>query len=312
MIEVGSLKELREAGFTRVSLACGNFDGVHFGHQSIIGKLQQVAAASDAAPVVLTFFPHPRQVLQGIKVPSLTSPAVKKELMAEFGVQALVTIPFCRDFAAIPATDFVNRVLQVDGLEVCDLCIGSLWKFGAGRKGDVEFMKNGPWSFKVHALQEVYQDGETVSSSRIRTALAAGDFEKAASLLGREYSVSGPVVHGRGIASSKLKFATANIQVNECLPVAGVLACMARIENEIEWRPAICNIGVAPTFHGEFVQAARVELHLFDFNEDLYDKNIELVFKKFIRPEQRFSGIDKLKEQIAKDVAEARNILASV
>ena len=312
MIEVSSLKELREAGFSRVSIACGNFDGVHFGHQSIIKKLQQLAEKSNASPVVLTFFPHPRQVLQEIDVPSLTSPEAKKELMAKFGVEALITIPFSRDFAAISAADFVNRVLQVTGLEVCDLCIGSQWKFGAGRKGDVDFLMQGPWTFNVHGLQEVFQDGEAVSSSRIRAALAHGDFNQAASLLGREYAVSGPVVRGRGIAASKLKFPTANIQVNECLPVAGVLACMARIADEAEWRPAVCNIGVAPTFHGEFVQAARVELHLFDFNQDLYGKNIEIVFKQFIRPEQRFAGVDKLKEQIAEDVAEARKILASL
>ncbi|NQZ60557.1 MAG: riboflavin biosynthesis protein RibF [Lentisphaeraceae bacterium] len=310
MLEVSSLKELRQSGFTRVSIACGNFDGVHRGHRAIIDKLIASAAKSSAEPVVLTFSPHPREVLQGIKVPTLTTPSLKKKLLSELGVKALITLPFSRELAAMPPDKFVDEILQLDGFEVCDLCIGSQWKFGAKRKGDVAFLKNGPWSFSVHGVEEVSDDCDFVSSSRIRQALAEGDFTTATYLLKREYGVFGPVVRGRGLASKELNFPTANIQISEqCLPLAGVFACMAKIEGEIEWRPAACNIGTAPTFSDKFPQNMRVEVHLIDYSADLYDKNIELIFKYFLRPEKHFDGIQQLKEQIAQDVNEARKIL---
>ena len=175
MIEVDSLTALKKAGFSRISLACGNFDGLHKGHQAIINQLQQSARETASSPAVLTFSPHPREVLTGKKIPSLTADRTKRRLLSEMGVEAIVTIPFTREFAELTARQFVDDVLTVDNLSIEAVCVGSKWRFGAGRDGDVSFLRESAL-FKVFPVDEVSMGDGLISSSRIRRALSAGDF----------------------------------------------------------------------------------------------------------------------------------------
>ena len=307
MIEANSLGSLEKEGFKRVSIACGNFDGLHRGHQEIINKLLKVSKAHSSQPVVLTFHPHPREVLTGQKVQNLTSQSTKLKLLEEMGVKALVTFPFTKEFSALEARSFVEDFLLANNLELCDICIGSDWRFGKGRLGDVEFLKNGNWSFDVHPVYEVEDSNGTISSSRIRKALSSGDFSLAEQLLGRPYSVSGTVIKGKGIAKTELNFPTANIEIADLyLPLAGVYTCKVKVEDNDSLLPAVCNIGFAPTFEGFEDRPANLEVHIFNFSDDLYGKNIEVAFTSFLRSEQKFDSVDLLKKQIEQDVLEAK------
>jgi riboflavin kinase / FMN adenylyltransferase len=312
MVEVSSINDLKFTGIRRISLACGNFDGLHRGHQKIIDRLLQVSAESNSEPVVLTFHPHPREVLSGQKVPSLTALKTKKRLLSDCGIKALVSIPFTLDFAAKSAEDFVTEVLLSDGIVVTDICIGSDWHFGKGREGDVNFLKSSSHDFLVHPVEELEDSLQHISSSRIREALSSGDFPQANKLLGREYSICGPVIRGRGLATSELTFPTANIDVLEqFLPLAGVFACRVSIEESDVQLPAVCNIGYAPTFGGEKNEPARVEVHILDYNNDIYGKELEVSFVSFVRKEKKFANIQLLKQQIADDVKAARQIFSA-
>ena len=305
---VSSINELDKAEFQRISIACGNFDGLHLGHQKIIDRLLKFSSISNSVPVVLTFTPHPRYVLTGKRFPLLASMKTKVRLLERLGVKAVINVDFTKAFASQSAESFVEIVLQSAGIEVCDICVGSDWRFGAGREGSVEFLKNGKWGFKIQAVEELQDSIQTISSSRIREALLQNDFQKAAQMLGRDYSISGDVVKGAGIATSELKFPTANVSAQQlCLPLAGVFACEVTIDEKEELIPAVCNIGSAPTF-GES-EKVKVEVHLIDFDGNLYGKEVEVFFKDFIRLEKKFSSIDELKEQISEDVATARKIL---
>ncbi len=308
MIETNSLGSLHNnKDFKKVSIACGNFDGLHIGHQQIINKLLEVSRQKKSSPIVLTFHPHPREVLTGKKVQNLTSQSTKVKLLQQMGVKALVTAPFTKEFASMEAEEFVENLLLGNSLELCDFCIGSDWKFGKGRKGDVEFLKNGGWSFDVHPVSEVKDKNGVISSSRIRKALNSGDFILAEELLGRAYSVSGTVIKGKGIANSQLNFPTANIEISDLyLPLAGVYTCTVQVEGKGQFMPAVCNIGFAPTFEGHQDRPANLEVHIFNFSEDLYGKTIEVAFSSFLREEQKFESVDLLKKQIEQDVLEAK------
>lgn len=308
MIEVPSLKELEKAGFKKVSIACGNFDGLHLGHQEIIKKLLSVSKESSSDPIVLTFHPHPREVLTGVKVQNLTSQQTKISLLESFGIKALVTAPFTREFASQEAGDFVNEFLLGSNLEVCDLCIGADWKFGKGRKGDVDFLDSGDWEFKVHPVYELSDQYDVISSSRIRKALNDADFDKAAELLGRPYSVIGDVIKGKGIAKSQLNFPTANIEISDLyLPLAGVYTCTVKIEGNPNSLPAVCNIGHAPTFGGNENTPASLEVHLLNYSGDLYGKSLNVTFTSFLRAEEKFNNAESLKQQIGRDVIAAKS-----
>ena len=216
---------------------------------------------------------------------------------------------FTKEFALKSADEFVQNVLLSENLTVTDICIGSEWRFGKGRAGDVAFLNDERWGFEVHPVSEVFDSGAHISSSRIRSALKTGDFSLAEELLGRKYSVDGPVIRGRGVASSELSFPTANIQIEEqYLPLAGVYACLVEIEGSNILKKAVCNIGFAPTF-GDFTDyPARVEVHILDFNDDIYGINLEITFISFLREEMKFNSPAELKLQIAEDVNQAREI----
>ena len=272
------------------TLAVGTFDGVHLGHRDVI-------AGADA---VLTFEPHPVAVVTPAHTPRLLTPlAIKADLMASLGVDELIVIDFDAAFAARSAQQFVDEVL-VERLDVKVVSVGENFRFGRGAKGDAALLAADPrFATRVLPLREL--DGEIVSSSHIRSLIAAGEVARAAVLLGSPFELRGTVVAGdrRG---RELGFPTANVVPDERLvnPGHGVYACLAN------GLPAAVNVGVRPTF--ESGRGELVEAHLIDFEGDLYESELRLHFLEKLRGERRFAGADQLIEAMHDDVARARDV----
>ncbi|HOD03415.1 MAG TPA: bifunctional riboflavin kinase/FAD synthetase [Anaerolineaceae bacterium] len=286
----------------------GTFDGVHRGHQALIRTLVQDSAAADAPAVVITFTPHPLVALRGSTGPyCLTSPANRARLLGELGVDVVITLPFNADLAVLTADEFMQRVQRALGLR--HLRVGPDFALGRGRAGNVEKLRQigAELGYQVSLFPTVTLDGEAVSSSRIRSALLAGEVGTAARLLGRPHSVEGLVVHGDGRGRG-LGFPTANLDISpsRLLPANGVYTTWAWAGGER--LPAVTNIGVRPTFNGE--PALRVEAHLLDIDRDLYGQVLQLEFLSRLRTEQRFNSIDELMAQIRRDAQSAREVFA--
>ena len=289
-----------------VSLALGVFDGVHLGHRAVIEAAVKRAHDTDGRAVVVTFDPHPIQVLAPERAPKriLASLDHKARLLEDLGVSILLVIPFTPAFAAHSADEFVASLRKG---QLHSIAVGEDWKFGRGRGGDKEFLigESNKFGFVIDLIPPVMLAGERVSSTRIRQALRDGNIEGASEMLGRDYSVMGRVVEGRQLGRT-IGFPTANIEVRgEQLPPSGVWAVTVLIGNE--WRPAIANLGKRPTVEQEDVQRL-LEVFIFDWSGDLYRKDLEVKFGPFIRSEQKFAGVDALKSQIAKDVEQVRSL----
>lgn len=287
-----------------VVLAIGNFDGVHLGHAALLRRLAEVAASSGLAPTVLSFEPHPREFFAPDSAPArLTTLREKLELLGECGATQAVICPFNAGFAALSADEFIEQVL-VRGCQTRHLIIGDDFRFGRGRSGDFALLQAAGqrFGFAVEAMGSVMVDGERVSSSAVRQALAAGDMERAASLLGRPYIIDGQVSHGDKIGR-QLGFATANIRIrHNPLPMTGVFAVEVGGLGERPL-PGVANLGIRPTVGGT---RPLLEVHLFDFDRDIYGAHISVRFVHKLRDEQRFPNFDALKAQIAADAAAAR------
>jgi len=293
-----------------VFLAIGVFDGVHLGHQAVIRRAIADAEKAGGSAVVVTFDPHPMRVLRPGQGPRLlTSTAHKRELLAALGVSWLLVVPFTPEFAATPPAEFVAQ-LHAACRPLREICVGHAWSFGKGRAGNLELLKamGDELGFDEVGIPAVEVDGEIVSSTLVRATVEAGDLEKAERLLGRPFSILGTVKHGDHLGRS-LGFPTANLSAhNEQFLANGVYAVEAFIEGDKgRRRPGVVNIGVRPTVHSH--SDRHLELHLFDFNDDLYGCNVEVVFRKFLRSEQKFPNLEALKEQIARDAAQARSLL---
>ncbi len=288
-----------------VALAIGNFDGVHLGHAALLRRLGQVAAAQGVAPTVLSFEPHPREFFAPQSAPArLTTLREKLELLAAAGVEQAMICPFNAAFAALSAEQFIERVL-VGALRVRHVIVGDDFRFGRGRSGDLAMLQAAgeTLGFTAEALGSVMLAGERVSSSGVRKALAAGDMEHAARLLGRPYVIDGQVKHGDKIGR-QLGFATANLRIkHNPLPMTGVFAVEVHGLAEQPW-PGVANLGIRPTVGGI---RPLLEVHLFDFNRDIYGAHITVRFIHKLRDEQRFPNFDALKAQIAADAAAARD-----
>lgn len=286
-----------------VVLAIGNFDGVHLGHAALVRQLVAASARLQLAPTVLTFEPHPREFFAPESAPArLTTLREKLELLADCGVSQTMICPFNGAFAALSADEFIEKVL-VRGLQVKHLIIGDDFRFGRGRAGDFALLQAAGqrFGFTVEAMQSVTVDGERVSSSGVRRALASGDMAHAARLLGRPYIIDGQVSHGDKIGR-QLGFATANIRIkHNPLPMAGVFA--VEVSGLGEPLPGVANLGIRPTVGGT---RPLLEVHLFDFDRDIYGAHISVRFVHKLRHEQRFPNFDALKAQIAADAAAAR------
>ena len=284
----------------------GNFDGVHLGHREIFRRVRELARAKEGVSVVVTFVPHPLEVVSpdtGVRL--ITTPKEKESLIEASGIDYLLEIPFDLAFAAIPAEQFVAKVL-VDAIGIETLVIGYDYAFGRGRAGDVTLLRQlGEQFFFAVQLLEPVSNGATVySSTAVRNMVSQGDVRGVVSVLGRHYSVTGKVVHGhqRGRA---LGFPTANLATEkELLPAAGVYAVKARIGSDLY--DGACNIGTNPTFGN---QKLSLEVFLFDFDGELYGREVTLFFMDRLRGELRFPDAEALKEAIAADVARCRSIL---
>ena len=273
-------------------VAIGTFDGVHVGHRAVIGK----------ADTVLTFDPHPLSVIHPEAEPKLLMPfPVKRDVIEGLGVEELVVIPFDRDFAAIDPDEFIERIL-IGQLGATEVAVGENFRFGAKAKGTPELLASRP-EFETLVVPLVEVEGETVSSTRIRALVSAGEVDEAAECLGAPFMVEGPVVSGdqRG---RTLGFPTANLVPDDALvcPGHGVYAAFAN------GRPAAVSVGVRPTF--ESGRGVLIETFILDHNEDLYGKTLRVAFAKRLRGEKRFAGTEELIAQMHRDVEQARAVCA--
>lgn len=302
-----------ERRLTRPVLTIGNFDGLHVGHRAIMQTVVNRARDLSGEAVVYTFDPHPRKVLQPERAPRLLMTLDQKlEMLESLGVDVAIVEPFDRDFAAVSPDVFVRQYIH-ERIQPMEVYVGYDFHYGRDREGSMRLLtETGPrLGFAVTIIPEVSINGIDVNSTRIRSLLEEGDVAQAANLLERPYSVRGAVVEGdrRG---RTIGFPTANLAPeSEILPAAGVYAGHLRlIEGTRPVEPsyrAVTNVGRRPTFRDG--QGLMAEAHLIDFEGDLYGRNLELSFEIRLRPEQKFDGVDALREQIARDVIEARERL---
>ena len=291
-------------------LAIGVFDGVHLGHRAVIDRAIADAKAARGTPVVVTFDPHPVRVLRPEKAPRLlTSTPHKLRLIRALGIDHLLIIPFDLAFAGTPPDEFI-RQLAAAGRPLREICVGHQWSFGKGRAGNLEMLARlgGELGFDEVGVPAVEVDGRIVSSTLIRQAVEAGDLANAARLLGRDYTILGTVVEGRRLGRT-LGFPTANLSAhNEQFPPNGVYAVEVLLNGDAP-RGGVANIGVRPTV-AEAGGERLLEVHIFDFDAALYGTDLEVVFRHFLRPEQKFSTLEALRAQIARDAEQARVALS--
>jgi len=287
----------------------GNFDGVHLGHQFIFRMLVEEARREGRPAVVISFEPHPKMVLHPERRPFylIASPEEKIRLLAGLGIDAFILIPFSFEYARTTAEEFVREVLR-ERLRIRRILIGHDYTFGRGKEGNEAFLTEAGrrLGFEVEGINAFCVGDIVISSTKIREALLAGEVRFAATLLGRPYNLSGRVIYGnqRGV---RLGFPTANIAPDkELVPARGVYA--VRVIREGKRHEAILNIGFNPTFADG---KRSIEVHIFDFHEDIYGESIEILFSERIRDEVRFESPEKLIAQIDRDIARAREILKS-
>jgi riboflavin kinase / FMN adenylyltransferase len=291
-------------GLQGCALALGNFDGVHLGHQALFAE-----AARHAAPVALTFDPHPGKVLQPELAPKLiTTRARKLELFEQYGLSAAIVQPFTREYAKTSPEAFEASLLDQVGAR--HLVVGGDFTYGAKRAGNVESLRAAAArrSAQVHVVAPVTADGVLVSSTKVREMILEGRVAAVRRLLGRYFDLDGTVVTGKGRGRG-IGFPTANVDTqNELRPAPGVYAVRAALkEVGPTWLPGAANIGVKPTFGGTEVT---IEVHLLDFTGDLYGKQLRVQFLDRLRPEQRFGSVEELATQIKRDVESARTVIA--
>jgi riboflavin kinase/FMN adenylyltransferase len=282
----------------------GNFDGVHRGHQAILKRLRERAAELCLPSCVVIFEPQPREFFTPDRAPArLARLRDKLELLAAEGVDRVLCLAFNRRLRELSASDFVQQVL-VDGLGVKHLEVGDDFRFGCDRAGDFAFLQRAGQrdGFSVESAETIELDGERISSTRVREALASGDFALAERLLGRPYSIAGRVMHGQKLGR-QLGAPTANVQLKRSrIPLQGVYLVSALIQEQRV--PGVANIGMRPTVQGD--GRAHLEVHLLDYAGDLYGQRISVAFHHKLREELRFSSLEDLKTAIDADIAAAR------
>lgn len=290
----------------------GTFDGVHLGHQKILSRIRGIADEINGETVLITFWPHPRLVLypKEHNIRLLTSFEEKCELLEQFGIDHLVSIPFTHEFSEMRSQDFIHKIL-IKKINTRKLVIGYDHRFGRGREGGFEHLKanQSRYGFDLEEIsrQDIHDVG--ISSTKIRNALETGDIKTANSFLGREYALDGIVIKGQQIGRS-MGFPTANISIpNEykLVPMDGAYIVNVALDKKI--LKGMLNIGNRPTVNGE---VKTVEVHLFDFNENLYGKHLKVYFKEFLRPEKKFGNLEELKAQLEKDREAAKRFLENL
>jgi riboflavin kinase/FMN adenylyltransferase len=290
------------------AITIGNFDGVHLGHQAMLARLSARAIAVGALPTVLTFEPHPREIFTPHDAPTrLTSLREKLEILRRLGVAHVHVCRFTRDFAALSAEDFVERIL-VRGLQARHVLVGDDFRFGARRTGDIQLLRDlgERHGFVAETLDTVEAAGQRASSTAVREALASGDMALAAQMLGRPYSISGRVIGGDQLGR-KIGYPTANIQLKHNRPpVSGIFAVRAQGLEQPDW-PGVASLGTRPTVHAN--GKPTLEVHLFDFNQSIYRAHLRVEFLHKLRDEAKFPNMSELIAQIDRDAQQARALL---
>ncbi|PYL60311.1 MAG: hypothetical protein DMF24_10465 [Verrucomicrobia bacterium] len=287
-------------------LAIGVFDGVHRGHQTVISTSAEHASAANGTSVVVTFDPHPEKVLRPESAPHLlTATQHKIALIRDLGVGHLLIIAFDKQFAATEPEDFVKQLVK-HSKPLSEICVGHQWSFGKNRRGNLELLKKlgVEIDFNVVGIRPVTVNGEIVSSTAIRQAVETGDLKKAAAMLGREYTILGTVVRGDDLGK-KIGFPTANLSAhNEQFPPNGVYFAEAKLNGSRY--AGVVNLGYRPTVSSKTKRL--LEIHLLDFDRDIYGKDLEVRFIRYLRPEKKFENVDALVRQIECDVQHARKL----
>ena len=284
-------------------LTIGTFDGVHLGHRKIIARLHDLAKTINGESVIFTFDPHPRKVVapEETNLRLLTSLEEKIVLFKQAGIDHLIIYPFTLEFSQMTYEEFVEIVL-VGQIHTKFLVVGYDHKFGKNRQGDFEFLKKcaDRHDFQIEKLDVLLMNEANISSTRIREAIQNGDIETANAFLGYPFTLHGTVVEGQKLGR-KIQFPTANIEASnpdKIIPGYGVYAVKVNVSNHIF--QGMLNIGSRPTVNNN-ADHRSIEVHIFDFDSDIYGEQLELTFLKKLREEQKFSSIEVLKEQLAND-----------
>jgi riboflavin kinase / FMN adenylyltransferase len=300
------------ADFTPVKNAVvtsGTFDGVHLGHQKILNRIREIARSIQGETVLITFWPHPRLVLypQEHQLRLLSTFEEKTRLLRQFGIDHLIKIPFTKEFSQFTSEEFIRKVLM-EKLQTKKLVIGYDHRFGKNREGSFEYLKSHSheFGFELEEISRQDVDEIGVSSTKIRKSLESGDVKTAGNYLGRPYELNGLVIKGQQIGRS-IGFPTANIHIPndyKLIPKDGVYAVEALVEGNLY--KSMLNIGNRPTVDGT---KKTVEANLFDFQGDLYNKQITVFFREYIREEKKFESLEALKSQLMLDQQTAKSLL---
>jgi riboflavin kinase/FMN adenylyltransferase len=300
-----------EKPFKNAVITIGNFDGVHLGHQALFHEVIEKADAINGTSIVMTFEPHPVRVLkQNGHLSLITVYEQKIELIESSGVDVLICVPFTKEFATISAKEFIQDVL-LKSIGMKAIVVGKDYTFGRNREGDIDLLKTYAKNLGFEVIiADWIQTSKNwpgrISSTRTRELVMAGKVDEAQKLLGRYYQIRGKVASGRNRGAKLLGFPTANIVLqNELCPKNGIYAVTVEYSGKIY--QGVANIGFSPTFDDHIFS---VEVHILDFNENIYGQKIRINFVQRIRGEIRFSNLPELSDQIKKDIVRARHILS--
>ena len=300
-------RDLTSAPGGPVALTIGNFDGMHRGHQAMLARLVEAAEDLRLLPAVLTFDPHPREFFSPSNAPArLSTLRSKLSLFRAYGVATTFVARFDARLASRTADEFVSDILENE-LHTRWLLVGEDFRFGRGRAGDLAFLRSAAREFSVEAMPTIAVDRQRVSSTAVRNALAAGNLALAASLLGRNYSLTGHVAHGAKLGRS-LGFPTMNLPLRHPPAMTGIFAVRVHGIGSVP-RAGVASVGVRPTIHAGGKPIA--EVYLFDFDQETYGRLITVEFVHKLRDEARFPDLDALKRQMIRDVANARDHFAA-
>ena len=308
LVTLHNISEFQKGEKTFVTI--GTFDGVHFGHQRILEKLVSDAKKAGKKSILLTFFPHPRMVLQkDNSLELINTIEERKNLLAKTGLDYLIIHPFSKEFSRLTALAFVRDIL-VNQFNVSKLCIGYDHHFGKNREGNITQLKEYSklYDFDIEEIPAQDIDDVSVSSTKIRKALAEGNVKTANTYLGYPFMLNGKVVNGKQLGG-KIGFPTANIDVEEeykLIPKTGVYVVRSSVDGKTIY--GMMNIGKRPTVDGKH---QTIEVHFFDFNQDLYEQTLTVELLYFLRDEHKFDSVEHLISQLQKDEIQARDFIAN-